>query len=159
MAYVVARKAGNWEVREARSTETGPRSRTLATFTTLTPETIEHARARASTPLDADMLRNAALRKGAPVALKDADRASGQLLAELAAGRGPRLALRRLLLEALTPGNTRTSDNVRTAARWLTATQQQRGEALRDLLLLADHLPPRRTNAQPSFPRIHSAPV
>lgn len=159
MAYVVARKAGNWEVREARSTETGPRSRTLATFTTLTPETIEHARARASTPLDADTLRNAALRKGAPVALKDADRASGQLLAELAAGRGPRPALRRLLLEALAPGNTGTSDDVRTAARWITATQQQRGEALRDLLLLADHLPPRRTHPQPSFPRIRSTPV
>jgi hypothetical protein len=159
MAYIVARKAGNWEVRETRSTETGPRSRTLATFTTLTPETIEHARTRASRPLDAHILRKAALRKGAPVELEGADRASGQLLAELATGRGPRPALRRLLLEALMPGNAGTSDDVRTAARWITATQQQRGETLRDLLLLADHLPPRRTHTQPSFPRIHSAPA
>jgi hypothetical protein len=156
MAYIVARKAGHWEVRETRLTEAGPRSRTLATFTTLTPQTVEHARARASAPLDSHALRKAALRKGAPVRLEDSDRASGQLLAQIAAGRAPRPPLRRLLLEALSTG---TSESTRTAARWINATQQQRGETLQDLLLLADHLPPRRATAQPSFPRIRSAPA
>jgi len=159
MAYVVGKKTGSWEVREAHMTESGPRNRTLATFTVLTAERIEHARARSSTALDEHTLRKAALRAGAPVALSDVNRAGGELLAELAEGRQPRQMLRRLLLDALAPGSPRTSESARAAARWISATQRQRGETLYDLLLLTDHLPPRRTAAQSRFPRLRSAPA
>jgi hypothetical protein len=162
MPYVVARPGERWEVRESRSPAAGPRSRTLVTFKTLTPEVLERAAARSSTPLDPLELRKAALRAGAPVADGDADRAAGELLAQLATGTKPRPVLRALLLDALTdtrPRTPRTSDSARAAARWAAATQQQRGETLRDLLLLADHLPPRRRTASTRFPRLRSRPA
>jgi len=161
-------------VRESRSTPAGPRSRTLATFKTLTPEVLERAQARSSAPLDPRELRKAALRAGAPIAAQDADRAAGELLAQLATGSEPRPVLRRLLLDALQrgrtrPERTRTSDSARSTARWITATPRERGETLHDLLLLADHLPrrtdrrsagrPARVPAQRRFPRVQSRPV
>jgi hypothetical protein len=159
MAYVVARPSRQWELREARSTVAGPRSRTLATFTTLTPEVLEHARARSSQPLHARELRRVALRAGAPVANSAPDQAAGELLAKLADGQRPRPTLRRLLLDALEPGSAVVSDSARAAARWVTASQRERGETLRDLLLLADRLPPRRTPPHARFPRVRSTPA
>jgi hypothetical protein len=163
MTYVVARPAGRWEIRESRATPAGPRARTLATFRTLSPEVIEHARSRSTSTLDADALRRAARRAGAEVSLSTTNRSAAELLVELDAGRAPRPALRRLLLGALqteplgtTPANA--SDNARAAARWLTATPELRGETLRDLLLLSDRLPPSRTSATARFPRIESPP-
>ncbi|HYM46671.1 MAG TPA: hypothetical protein VES65_11010 [Solirubrobacteraceae bacterium] len=159
MPYIVARPGGAWEVRESRSTAAGPRSRTLATFRTLTPAIVERARARSSKPLDPKDLRNAARRAGAPVACDGAERAGAELLAELAAGRAPRPALRRLLLDTLGCERPGTSDSARAAARWVAATPRQRGEALRDLLLLADRLPRTRRPAGARFPRIRSRPA
>jgi hypothetical protein len=159
MAYVVARPGERWEVRESRSTPAGPRSRTLATFKTLTPEVVERVEARSSAPLDPQELRKAALRAGAPIASGDADRAAGELLQQLAVGGGPRPVLRELLLDALEDGRPGTSDNARAAARWILATQLQRGETLRDLLLLTDHLPPGRRTISPRFPRVRSTPT
>jgi len=165
MAYVVARRSGSWEIRESRATPSGPRARTLATFRALTPEVLEHARTRSTGALDAQELRRAALRVGAPVSAGAADRAAGELLAELGAGRGPRPALRRLLMDALqddgsasAPGH-RASDSARAAAAWVTATPQRRGETLWDLLLLTDRLPPARAGASRRFPRIQSRPA
>ena len=51
--YAIPRRNGSWELREAVATPSGPRSRTLASFRALTPEVIEHARARSTKPLDA----------------------------------------------------------------------------------------------------------
>jgi hypothetical protein len=159
MTYVVARDSGTWEIRESRATPRGPRSQTLASFRVLTPEVIEHARGRAGKPLLAEGLRRAAMRAGAPIAPRPPDRAAGELLAELAHGRQPRGALRRLLLDALRDGGEGSSDNTRAAGAWIAATPGERGEALRDLLLLSDRLPPSRirTASRPRFPRIHTA--
>jgi hypothetical protein len=172
MAYVVARAGGSWEIRESHSTPAGPRSRTLATFKTLTPDVLERARARSATRLDPQALRKAALRAGAPVAHGDADRASGELLRELAAGARPRPVLRGLLRDALGPERPSMSDSARAAARWATAAPAQRGETLRDLLLLADRLPGADRGhtarisglagaraAPPRFPRVRSTPA
>jgi hypothetical protein len=174
MAYVTARPGGTWEVRETLSTPKGPRSRTLASFRTLSAETIERSRSRAARRLSADDVRAAARRAGAPVELPAADRAAGDLLRELAAGRGPHPILRSLLADALRDGPSgprlgdprrshgagadviplRSLDNARAGAAWLTATPAQRGEALRDLLLLADRLPHRAGRERPRFPRL-----
>jgi len=160
MAYIVARPKESWEVRESRSTSAGPRSRTLATFKILTTGVIERAKTRSSAPLNPGELRRAARRAGAPVEGGEADRATGELLAALAAGEEPRPVLRRLLLDVLKDGRPSTSDSVRAAARWSIATPRERGETLRDLLLLADHLPAGQARlAAARFPRVRSTPA
>lgn len=158
--YVVPRKNGAWELRESASTAAGPRSRTLASFRTLTPEVVERARSRAMKPADAAEIRRAAARAGAPVAASDADAAAGTLLEELARGRAPRPMLRALLADALGDARRPTpSDSARAAAPWVAASAHERGAALRDLLLLADRLPAPRTPPRRSFPRIASGPA
>jgi hypothetical protein len=158
MAYVVARPKSAWEIRESRVTPAGPRARTLATFRTLDPEVIERARSRASRPLTADELRKAAHRAGAPVAATVPDRAAGDLLGQIAAGRRPRPVLERLLLDALGAGGE-VSASARAAAAWIDATPQRRGETLRDLLLLTDRLPADKSTGGRRFPRLHSRPA
>src|SRR6202035_6029993 len=107
MAYFVTRDSGAWEIRESHNTDAGPRSRTLATFRTLTPEVIERARARSTKDLDAAELRKTARRIGAPVAAPTPDRAAGELLASLATGHRPRPLLARLLMKSLSADGTR----------------------------------------------------
>jgi hypothetical protein len=156
MAYIVPRSTGAWEIRESRSTEAGPRSRTLATFRSLTPEVIERARERSTRHLNADELRKTARRAGAPVAAAAPDRAAGDLLSQLAAGHRPRPLLARLLAKALSTEGGQPTGNAEAAAAWIAASPERRGETLRDLLLLVDHLPPPRTRERPRFPRIAS---
>jgi hypothetical protein len=156
MAYVVPRSTGAWEIRESHSTQAGPRSRTLATFRSLTPEVIERARERSTRHLEADELRRAARRAGAPVAAAASDRAAGELLSQLAAGHRPRPLLARLLAKALSADGGQPTGNAEAAAAWIAASPERRGETLRDLLLLVDHLPPPKTRVRPRFPRIAS---
>jgi hypothetical protein len=156
MAYIVPRKTGAWEIRESYGTAAGPRSRTLAGFRTLTAEAIERAQARSTKHLDPEELRKAARRAGAPVASPPTDRAASQLLTQLAAGQKPRPVLARLLLKALSTEDSQPTDNAEAAAAWIAVTAEQRGEALRDLLLLADHLPRARIRAHARFPRVVS---
>lgn len=159
MAYIVARADERWDLRESVSTTAGPRSRTLASFRTLTPETLGHAAGRSSKPLDEKAIRDRARRAGAPVITRNVDHAAAALLAEIASGRTPRGPLRELLIDALEPGQQKVSDSARAAARWVAATPAQRGETLRDLLALADRLPPARRSEQRRFPRIASRPA
>jgi hypothetical protein len=156
MAYVVSRAGGTWEMRESRMTPRGPRSHTLATFRVLTSVVIEQAMERARKPLHPEDLRRAAARAGAPIAPSPPDRAAGELLAEIARGRRPRGVLRDLLLAGLSEDRSGPSENARAAGAWIAATPAQRGEALRDLLLLSDRLPAGRIPSRPRFPRIHT---
>ncbi|HEX4838300.1 MAG TPA: hypothetical protein VFV03_07255 [Solirubrobacteraceae bacterium] len=156
MAYIVARNTGAWEIRESHSTDAGPRSRTLASFRSLTSEVIEHAQARSTKRLDPSELRKAAHRAGAPVTAAPSDRAAGDLLAQLAAGHRPRPLLARLLAKALSADGSQPTDNAEAAAAWIAASPARRGETLRDLLLLVDHLPRARTPERARFPRIAS---
>lgn len=159
MAYVVARKTGAWELRESHNTDAGPRSRTLASFRTLTPEVIERAHARSTKELDDGELRKAARRAGAPVAAPASDRAAGELLASMATGHRPRPLLTRLLVKALSAEGAQPTDNAEAAAAWIAASPERRGETLRDLLLLVDHLPRVSTPERARFPRIASRPA
>jgi hypothetical protein len=157
MAFVVPRGNGSWEIRESHLTIKGPRSRTLGTFRTLSAEAIERAQMRAAKPLDTEALRRAAHRAGAPVALSEADMSAAGLLRALAEGARPRPALERALREALAGQAHTATSNAHAAAAWIGATPQRRGEALRDLLRLADSLPRRRRGERESFPRIESS--
>jgi hypothetical protein len=159
MAYVVPRGNGSWEIRESHLTPRGPRSRTLRSFRTLTPEAIDQAAERASKPLDAAALQKAARRAGAPVAVAEADLAAAELLRALAEGSRPRPALERVLRDALGAGARRASSNAEAAAAWIGVTPQRRGEALHDLLRLADSFPRKRRAERERFPRIESSVV
>ena len=180
MAYVVAGRSGSWEIRESRTTAAGPRSRTLATFRTLTADVLERAAGRSAQGLDAEEVRRAARRAGAPVAGDPSDRAAAELLAGLEVGRRPRAILEHMLRDALaaqpstaraetpataptpspaSPASAALSASARAAVRWLAETPQRRGETLQDLLLLADRLPSGRSPEGPRFPRIASRPA
>jgi hypothetical protein len=166
MAFIVPTKRGTFEVRESRSTPDGPRSRTLATFRELSDETIAKAQQRAAKPPSAEELREAALRAGAPVAGAPVDRAVRDLLGKLAKGQQPEPMLKRLLLDALvnedrgdrpTDPAATVSDAARSVSEWVGATAKERGDALEDLLLLADALPLRRRPETIGFPRLQAA--
>jgi hypothetical protein len=159
MAFIVPTRRGTFEIRESRTTPDGPRSRTLATFRELNDGVIEKASARALKPLDAGRLKDAALRAGAPIAQSPANHAARALIAELGMGREPEPKLRRLLTTLL--GNefkATTPDNPSQAvAEWMTATPQERGKSLVDLLLLADALPSKGREGKPlRFPRLET---
>ncbi len=201
MAYVTANRRGSFEVRESRATPAGPRSRTLASFRVLDGAAIERARKRseAATPPDAEELREAALRAGAPVAPEPVDRAAAETLRRLAKGDELDPMLRRLLLDALgrqerregagDPDGLRrlrraeakpapdsggataaaamdvdsamtaefaVSDEARAASQWIGVSSERRGEALRELLELADALPLKMRPPQIGFPRLDS---
>jgi len=111
----------------------------------LTDEVIADASARSASGLDPAGLRRAALRVGAPLREPAADRAAVALLRELGEGRRPRRALEGLLAGSVSRERPIISDEARSAAEWLGASLEERGEALRDLLLLGDALPPGRT--------------
>lgn len=166
MAFVVPTKKGSFEIRESRSTPEGPRSRTLATFKELSEETIEKARSRASKPLDVPSLQAAALRAGAAIAADPADRAARDLISSLAKGKELDPTLKRLLRDALENEDRRdrprdpdaiVSDSARSVSEWIGASARERGDALVDLLLLADALPLRRRPERSVFPRLQSA--
>jgi hypothetical protein len=154
MAYVVGRAGRRWEIRESVHTPAGPRARSLATFETLDDGAIDRARRAATRPIDQNQVRAAARRVGAPVAEAASDAAARTLLAELAAGRAPSPALRRLLINRLVAAGPMPElsgdDGI---ADWAGASPADRGAALHDLLELADRLPaPRRGRLQ--YPRL-----
>ena len=167
MAYIVPTKRGAFEIRESRSTPKGPRSRTLASFRELDDAVIEKARERAAKPPEPEELRQAAIRAGAPVAEEPIDRAARETLRLLAVGAALDPMLRRLLLDALQAEDRRAgadlnvprpdiSDAARSATQWIGATPEARGEALRELLDLADALPFDIRPDGIDFPRLRS---
>jgi hypothetical protein len=165
MAYVVATHPGRFEVRESKATEKGPRSRTLASFRELTDEVIEKVQATAAKPPAAEELKRAALKAGAPIQDSEVDEAAKKALQRIASGDQPRPLLRRLLLDALlgedrggqTSGSTNpVSDAARAASEWIGVAPEERAQALRDLLELADALPIRVRPHEIGFPRLKS---
>lgn len=163
MASIVRHRTGSWEIRESLRTPAGPRSRTLASFRELTPEVLEHARARASRPFDAESVKRSAHRKGAPVARAAEQVATQRLLAQLDAGArlppGWRAMLAETLETSASPRTTepRVSAQAQSARGWAPASLSDRGAALVDLLLLADALPAPRARPE-RFPRLVSRP-
>jgi hypothetical protein len=168
MAYVVLTKRGGYEIRESQNTPKGPRSRTLASFRELDDAVIRKARGRAAKPLEPEELRRAALRAGAPVAEEPIDKSARETLRLVAGGAALDPMLRRLMLDALqaeerragTPSDispSEISDAARSAAQWIGATPEARGEALRELLDLADALPFEIRSEGIDFPRLRSS--
>jgi hypothetical protein len=161
MAFVVKTRPKRFEIRESRTTAAGPRSRTLASFSRFDDSVLAKATARAEKPLDAETLRKAAARAGASVAGAPADEAARELLRALGAGGALEPMLRDLLLDALGPCRPKAppvSDAARAASEWIGTDATERGEALRQLLLLADALPSPDRDPEIDFPRLDSDP-
>lgn len=163
MAFIVPTRAGRYEIRESHGTPKGPRSQTLASFRELTDEVIEKAREKAARPPSAEELRRAARRVGAPVARPPAEQAARELIAELARGQKLDPTLRQILIELLQRGYRESGDPspsreaARSIAMWMSATPEERGRTLVDLLLLADALPSGGRKGKPlRFPRLDS---
>jgi hypothetical protein len=163
MTFIVPTKRGRFEIRESRNTARGPRSRTLAAFSELDDAVIEKAREKAAKAPEAEDLRRAARRAGAPVARAPVDRAARELIAELAKGRRPDPSLRHMLLDLLRNGYREggepspANEAARSVAEWMAATPAERGHALVNLLLLADALPSGGRRGKPlRFPRLDS---
>ena len=154
MASIVRGRGRIWEIRESVRTHRGPRSRTLATFRQLDEGAIDLALSRASVQLTAEDLVANANRAGAPVGMSAADEAAATLIRELSYGRKPRYALRRLLQASFDEPLGGTGD-VGSAVEWVGATLEQRGDALKDLLLLTDSMPIKR-RGRLRFPRLTS---
>jgi hypothetical protein len=162
MAYVVSRPTGAWEIRESQRTEQGPRSRTLTSFRELTPDVTARAVERSAEGLTEEQVRELARRAGAQVAEAPVDAAAAELLRRLSLGEALRPELRRLLADAVAPAQREEepeplSDAARSAAAWLGAKAEERGRALRDLLLLADRFPAARRRPRPPYPRLVSS--
>lgn len=163
MAFVVPSKSGRFEIRESANTPKGPRSRTLTSFRELDDAVVEKAQQKATKTIGVAELQRAARRVGAPVARPTADRAARELIAELGKGRQPDPTLRHMLLDLLrhdrgdgaapSPGGEAEFG----VAEWMAASTHERGEALVDLLLLADALPHGGRKGKPlRFPRLDS---
>lgn len=85
MAYVVARPAGRFEIRESVHTAKGPRARSLANFGILTDQVLAVAAGRAERPFDARAVLTSARRVGAPVTAMEAQ-VDQRVVAEAADG-------------------------------------------------------------------------
>ena len=150
MAFVTTARNGAFEVRESRLTPNGPRSRTLATFRELDATTIEKVIARAEGQPTREELVQAALRAGATVSAPPVDQAARSLLRSIARGEEPNPKLHHLLVDALA-GETSSAEE------WLGTSLTERGEALTDVLLLADAVPIRARPKTIGFPALDSA--
>jgi len=124
---------------------------------------IEKARDKAAQAIDAEELRRAARRAGAPVARSAVNQAARELIAELSKGHAPDLTLRHMLFDLLrnggddSPERSPTREAEHAVAEWMAASPHERGAALVDLLLLADALPHSGRRGRPlRYPRLDS---
>jgi hypothetical protein len=152
MAYVTRNRTGSWEIRESRSTPAGPRSKTLASFKTLTHEHVVVASERSGGELDADTLIAAARKAGAPVSLAPADQAAIDLLRAIGDQQPLNPHLRGLLLDALSDGPS--SDATNEVLEHIGKSPEERGAEAIDLLLLVDAVPRRDSWSRLEFPGI-----
>ena len=160
MAYIVSRKDGRFEIRESMATPRGPRSRTLATFRRLSDEVLDHAESRARTRFDRRAIRQRAETRGVPQHVADPARRARRLLEDIVQDRPvPSRLIEAIRAQIDLIPRSDAPDTLPPATGWLGATAADHGDALRDLLRVADRIPMRpRPDATP-FPRIRSAPA
>jgi hypothetical protein len=165
MAYLYRRQDGRVEIREARSTPRGPRSRTLASFRgVLTPEIFERAEARAERPLDRLALMARARELDIPLTTRRGDREMRALLARLRRPEPVDPVLAGLLRSALEPVPVApVPERLAEAAEWIGASDRERGEALRGLLRVSDRILASRARLRQRrrrrYPRFASEPA
>lgn len=164
MAYLVLRKGGRVEVREAHNTAKGPRSRTLASFKgPLTSRDLDRAEAAATRPLDRGRLVARAKQLGIPIEASSAGAAARRLLSRLRKADQLDPVIVTLLRAQLAEHPAATlPDELDDVVEWLGASDHERGRALRDVLRLYDTIArsrdPVREAAQERYPRFEVQP-
>jgi hypothetical protein len=140
MAYLYLRKSGRVEIREAHSTQRGPRSRTLTSFKgTLTEEQLDRAESAATRGIDRDAIRRRARELGVPVERASADTSAAALIARLRAGAELDPLLAGVLAEQLAHRESApVPADLADVIEWIGASDFERGRALRDVLRLYD---------------------
>lgn len=157
MAFIVSRPNGTWEARESFRTEAGPRSRSLATFRELSPQVIQRIVERVSKPLDIEDLRQRALRAGVPTAT-GVDRLSARVAREITLD-GPPSRSRSILLTDALRDKSELPHHLARMKLWAGATDDERADALADLLRASRAFPPvdwEKRDRRPRFPRIET---
>lgn len=142
MAYVYVRKGGRVEIREARATPRGPRSRTLASFRgALSEADLDRAESAATRAVDRAAVRRRAAELGVPIAPTCADAEACALIARLRSGAPLDPVLAGVLREQLAAREvTPVPDDLGDVVEWLGASEHERGRALRDVLRLYDRI-------------------
>ena len=142
MAYLYIRKNGRIEIREARNTARGPRSRTLASFKgALTEEHLDRAESAATRAFDRGAVRRRAEALGIPIARPSAGPEARDLIARLRGGAHLDPVLASVLREQLAGRKTApVPDDLADVVEWLGASDHERGRALRDVLRLYDRI-------------------
>ena len=142
MAYLYVRKSGRVEIREAHSTPSGPRSRTLASFKgTLTEEHLDRAESASARGFDRDAICRRARELGVSIARSSADSHARALIAQLRHGARLDPVLGSVLREQLEGGeSTPVPDDLGDVIEWIGASEHERGSALRDVLRLYDRI-------------------
>jgi hypothetical protein len=164
MAYLYVRKNGRVEIREAHSTQRGPRSRTLASFQgALTEEHLERAELASTRSFDRDAIRARASELGVPIARSGADSHAHALIARLRSGARLDPVLVSVLREQLEGLEAAPiPDALTDVIEWIGAGDVERGRALRDVLRLYDTIArsrePLREPEAPRFPRFDVRP-
>lgn len=159
----IRRQGSAYEIRECRTTRSGPRQYALARFRdVLTPEVLERAAEAAQRPFDARKLIASARSRGIPVSLRRTHTAARQLLGELRAGHVLEPGLAALLKHALSMLEERpVPEHLVDAAEWIGRSEVARGKALRGLLRTASRVvrsrAPQRERSEEPFPRFSSA--
>jgi hypothetical protein len=164
MAYLVVRKGGRVEVREAHNTANGPRSRMLASFKgALTSRDLDRAEAAATRPIDRERLLARAKQLAVPIERCSAGAAARSLLSRLRQTDGLDPAIVTLLREQLEQHPAvAVPDELTDVVEWLGASDHERGHALRDVLRLYDTIArsrdPVREPEHERFPRFEVQP-
>jgi hypothetical protein len=164
MAYLVVRKGGRVEVREAHKTAKGPRSRMLASFRgPLTSRDLDRAEAAATRPIDRERLLARAKELGIPTERSSAGAAARSLLSRLRKADRLDPVIVTLLREQLAAHPAVTApDELADVVEWLGASDHERGHALRDVLRLYDTISrsrdPVREPPHARYPRFEVQP-
>ena len=156
MAHLIVRRDGRFEIRESEATPAGPRSRSLATFRSLSSEVLDRAARRARRPFDRRRLEERADELGVRRAASSEPRLARELISRSHRGQRPPSVLAAILRDELGDPGVEIPDTLPPLLDWLDTPLERRGRVLRDLLGLASNLPQRRRPDRSSFPRISS---
>lgn len=163
LAYLYVRN-DRAEIREARSTPRGPRSRTLVSFRgALTDAHLDRASAVARREIDRAALRARAEELGIGTARVSADAEARALIGRLRTGAPLDPVLVGLLREQLDARPAAAvPEDLADVVEWIGASEHERGRTLRGLLRVYDRIArPDATHARESerFPRFEVRPT
>lgn len=153
MAYLVARPDGRYEIRESRRGKSGPIARSLSTFKILDRSSLDRARANCRGKFDQDQIVKRAKELGVPTQLVgDATELALNLVAEIRSGAALAPGVAAVVREALPETPAIDPGIAEAVAEWAGRSDRDRGDALLELMLLAEQYPDAERKGDIDFP-------